>query len=356
MGFNAVRYNGYWGLMQPYNETLNGINPEYFATGEDPLGVGLDQLVNWAIQENMYIIIGEYPWTQWYPPPQWAFPGVSDNATRIAMLFNGTAAREIIGLTNLWKYIASRYANVPNVLFEFMNEPYLTSSTDYLAGSGYATFNEQLISAIESVETQSHLKLVELVYKSANDWEEIVSGTVDIAKPNVVWVTHYYAPMDSYDPNGKYWVAENFTWNGQQFQSSWHNGSTYIAWRLIRVVSMIHSWNKPWFNDEFSKDTAQANWQSWLGSVMQISTQYQIAGWWYFCYTHNTDNTDSGWNLNIASVANAVMAVLEPYMAARVDVTPVPIPEVASSLLLLSLTLIATISLIRSRRVRKMAA
>jgi hypothetical protein len=273
----------------------------------------------------MYIIIGA-SWSSSWQVPSWAFPGVLDDAQRYAMLFNGTAAREITGLTNLWKYIANRYANVPNVMFEFMNEPFLTSSTDYLAGSGYENFNEHLISAIESVETNSHLKLVEAVYDSQDDWVELTSGTKDIQKSNVVWVMHYYSPVSSYDPNGSYSVGESFTWNGVNFQPGSYNGSTYIAWRIIRIANMVHGWNKPLLNDEFSKDTTQANWQSWLSSVMQVTTQYQVAGWWYFCYTHNT-GTETGWNLNIASVANAVMPILDLYMT----VTPAPIPITSST-------------------------
>jgi hypothetical protein len=312
-GFNAVRFADFWAQIEPTDELYADINTAHFTTGQYPLpsGVGVDQLVNWAVQTNTYFIF-LVCWDNYWVPPNWAFPGVSDDATRWAMLFNGTATKEITGLENVWKYIAKRYANVPNVLFEFENEPYLTSSTDYLAGSDYANFNIQLISAAESVETAPHLKLVETVYNSTTHWVDY-PGTVDIAKTNLVWVMHYYAPMQSYDPNGSYWVEASFTWNGVTIREGWHNGSTYIAGRIIRVANMVHGWSKPLIITEFGKDTSQANWQSWLGTVMQITTQFQVTRWFWQLYGHDASQYPT-WNLNTPSVAAAVMPILDPYM------------------------------------------
>ena len=85
LGFNAFRVNNvYWGLIQPYNDSINGIDVPFFSTGiSTPLRgvhpnlVPLDNIVSMAVQQNMYVIICLMAWTGWYVPPQWAFPSTS---------------------------------------------------------------------------------------------------------------------------------------------------------------------------------------------------------------------------------------------------------------------------------------
>jgi hypothetical protein len=308
LGFNAFRIFLYWDLMQPYNETMETIDQSYFTNTRFPLGTSVDQVINWATQENMYVIT-VIVWTPTWTPPSWAFPGVTNDDQRFTALFNGTATREITGLTNCYSYIANRYKEVPNIIFELLNEPCVLDSS--LAGTAYKTFNENITTAIESAETTSHLKIVELLTLDPI-WEEIVDTIMDIDKPNVVWATHYYAPMNSWDPKGRYYHG-SFTWNGQYFPEGWGNGTTYVAWRIIRCVEKIHSWNKPWINTEFSKIVTQADWIVWFNTVLETMADNNITGWTLHQYSSNP-SAEWDWNINNPTVQLEIMNVIRPYM------------------------------------------
>jgi hypothetical protein len=309
MGFNCIRLHIYWGLIQPWNETTSGIDKTYFTTGKSPMGVGLDQVVNWAVQENLYININ-LALTDTYTPPSWAFPTITDGGSRYEALFNGTASKERTGVINTWQYIAQRYKDIPNVVFEIMNEPFVENVM--LAGNEYQGFNEEIISAIEAVETQSHIKIVELLLVGST-WDEILNTALDVNKPNVVWATHRYNPMTGWNPTGNYYHAA-FTWNGKYFPEGWGNGTTYVAWRIIRCADKIHSWNKPWINTEFSKVVTQTGWQTWFGTVLSLKAQYYSTGWGLWCYSSDP-NAEAGWDINDPATRPLIMNAISPYMA-----------------------------------------
>jgi len=329
LGFNSIRVNNvYWGLIQPYNESSQGIDVQYLVTGiSTPLrGVHppippLDYVVNLAVQQNVYVVICLYAWTGYYPPPQWAFPAISHSGNNQVWMdggaaslraysgvFNGTAAKERTGLINTWRFIADRYKDIPNVVFELLNEPLVPDAS--LAGNYYKTFNEQVISAIESVETRSHLKLIPLLRNAVE--EEITGQSVDVSKSNVVWVSHIYAPMNNWDPNGNYW-HDSFTWHGKYLPKGYGNGTTFVAWKLVSVAAKIHSWNRPWMNTEFAKQVTQTYWKSWFKIVMDTMTEQQIAGWQYYSYSLDPSK-DAGWNIKDPSTQAQVIPVLQDYL------------------------------------------
>jgi Cellulase (glycosyl hydrolase family 5) len=310
MGFNAFRLQVYWGLIQPLNEQLNGVDQSYFTVGKPPLGVGLDTVVNWAVQENMYFIICLSWDAPWWPPPEWAFPGMSNDSQRFMGLIGGTSAREKIGVLNTWKFIADRYKDVPNVIFELLNEPSVPVSS--LASIPYKTLNEQIISGIESVEKRSHLVLVQLLMNDQNgSWIEFTDEAAAINKPNVVWATHHYAPMNSWNPSGRYW-HDSFRWNGQTYAEGWGNGTVYAAWRVVRVADRISSWNAPWISTEMSKNLTQSHWDQWYQVVLGVMASYHISGWAYFCYSRMV-NTENGWNIHDPTTATAILPLLGSY-------------------------------------------
>lgn len=201
LGFNAFRVFIHWKLMQPFNETLQGINQAYFTNSNAPLRTSFDQLINWSIQEKMYIIL-VIVWTETYTPPTWAFPSVQNEDQRFTALFDETAIKEKIGLTNCYNFLANRYKEVPNIIFEILNEPSVVDSSK--AGIAYKSFNEDIITSMETAESNSHVKIVELLLLNP-DWQEIVNTALDVNKPNVAWATHNYAPMSNWDPNGRYY-------------------------------------------------------------------------------------------------------------------------------------------------------
>jgi hypothetical protein len=190
-----------------------------------------------------------------------------------------------------------------------LNEPYVSDRT--LAGNPYKTFNEQIISAIESVETHSHLKIVELLNDAG--WMEILDYALDLNKQNVLWATHNYAPMYDWNPDGSYYVDSAFTWNGQYYPAGWSNATIYTAWRIIVRAEKIHSWNKPWINTEFSKVTTQTGWQIWYNTVLSVFAQYNITGWTFHCYS-SAPSKEGGWNINDPATQQAIMNVIRPFM------------------------------------------
>jgi hypothetical protein len=321
LGFNAIRLNDvYWGDIQPFNETLKGIDVSWFTTGKTSFyKVGFDQIVNWAVSQNMYVIIClDLGGQVYHKPPSWAFPGFptgttdSQYAQKYMAVINGTATKEVTGIVNTWKFIANRYNNVPNVMFELLNEPLTTTTA--LAGSSYKTFNEKVISAIESVETTSHLKLIQELLNVMNYhgyyWTEITNGAVDVSKSNVVWTSHHYTGLDSWTPTGSYW-HDSFTWQGKTLSAGYGNGTVYAAWRVARVAQQIHMWNRPWIVTEFAKKTTEAGWQSWYGATINAMKQNTIASWAFFCYDSYLTDGNMAWNIANPTTQNQIMPVLK---------------------------------------------
>jgi aryl-phospho-beta-D-glucosidase BglC (GH1 family) len=306
MGFNAFRIHIYWGLIQPYNETLEGIDESYFSSPNPPLGHGVDDVVDWAEQERMYLILC-ICWTQTWDVPSWAFPSILGNA-RFDALIDGSAARERTGFVNLWRFIANRYKNKSHVLFEFINEPCV--SDESLAGSAYKTFNEEIIDAVESVETRSHIKIIELLVISGS-CEEILSSALDIARSSVVWATHRYQPWGDYDPSE---LAYCYDYDSRQW--GWYTMDKYIYWRVRRCADEIHSWSKPWLNTEFGKGTASANWSEWLNLVLDVKDTFQASGWTYHCYTRGGSNIEDNKNIIDGSgqPRQEILNILRAYM------------------------------------------
>ena len=334
LGFNAFRVNNlFWGIVQPYNETLNGIDVQFFSTGVSaplrgvhPAQTPLDSIVNMAVQEHMYVILCLSALNAWYIPPQWAFPSIPHvgNGTvwgethvttqAYAGMINGTAAKERTGIINTWQFIANRYKDIPNVMFELLNEPSVSDTS--LAGTYYKTFNEQIISAIESVETQSHVKFVELLRDQYD--REVTNGAMDISKTNVVWATHHHY-VSNWDPNGTYW-HDSFTWHGKYFAAGNGNGTTYIAWRLIAVSSTIHGWNRPWIGTEVTKPVTDAYWKNWYSIVLSTMAEQLITGWLFYCYSSDL-TWEIGWNLASPTIRQQIMPILSPYLAAPSSTT-----------------------------------
>lgn len=319
LGFNTIRLNDmHWGLIEPFNETLKGIDESWFTTGKTSFyKVSFDQIVNWAVGENMYVIICLGLGGQVYhKPPGWAFPGFPTGTTdkewaqKYMAVINGTATREATGIANTWKYIANRYKDIPNVMFELLNEPLTTKTA--LAGNSYKTFNENVISAIESVETRSHLKLIPLLLNVMNYhgyyWVEITNEAVDVSNSNVVWTSHHYSGVSNWDPNGNYW-HDAFTWQGKPLNAGYGNGTVYSAWRIARVAQQIHMWNKPWIVTEFSKKVTETGWQNWYRATINAMKENKIASWSFFDYTSNTTH-EVGWNIADPTTQNQIMPVL----------------------------------------------
>ena len=98
LGFNTFRLNDVdWDHVQPFDETSQGIDERFFTTrGYNHYGRGLDEIISWGVNENMYMIIC-LGWGG-LRVPKWAFPQIPsssymDDTQRYAALINGTAAK-----------------------------------------------------------------------------------------------------------------------------------------------------------------------------------------------------------------------------------------------------------------------
>jgi hypothetical protein len=322
LGFNTIRVMIAWKRLQPYGEGLDGIDTQYF-TGTDnfPLLHGLDEVMNWFVSENMYLILTLRAGGDSGTMPSWTFPGMTDESQReTALILNKNATRERTGIMNTWKYIANRYRDVPNLIIELVNEPQvLSNGTSYsLIGSSYKTFNEDIISSIESVETESHLKLVEPLIDlgSGDDWNWPMDGAMDVGKANVVWAYHYYFPMSGWDPNGSYYHG-SFTWRGRYYGEARGNGTLYVIWRITTICDKLSAWNKPLMVTEFAKDTTQTYWKEWYKLVLQItSTTYDPSGWilHQYCSDPQYIVDNGGWNINNPTVQQEVLPIVMSYL------------------------------------------
>jgi hypothetical protein len=185
-----------------------------------------------------------------------------------------------------------------------------------LAGNNYKEFNENVISAIESVETKGHLKLIQVLIDVENyKWIDVTDEAVDVAKSNVVWSSHHYAPSkDNWDPNRKYW-HDSFMWQGRYFTAGSDNATVYAAWRVARVAQKVHGWNRPWFVTEFAKVVTANSWQAWYTAVTSTMKENQVAAWIFFCYCRDLAH-EAGWNLADPATLLQILPVLKQGLGA----------------------------------------
>jgi hypothetical protein len=211
-----------------------------------------------------------------------------DGGGRIDFLYNSQIQS---GVEYLYQWMGQHYASSSNVIFEGFNELATSSTSD--AGTAFASFNNGWISAIEQGEgSNSHLKIVEFLL-SASAWTEIfTSPYVSGSHENVLLATHNYSPMNSWNPD---------------------TDTDYVLKREQSAANAAHNAGFPWIDTEWSKDTTQSQWQSFYQTVLQGYSQYNAAGWAYFCYDSNP-SSQSHWNLNNAAIAAEVLPILQPTM------------------------------------------
>jgi hypothetical protein len=298
MGFNSIRVWAYWGLIQPNGPT--SINTDYFtSTGNvEPLGIGLDSVVNWAAQAGMYVEICAV-YTAYYGAPSWAGLASGDAAG------NPSAGNAIIqnqnnvqtGINYMYQWMGQHYASYSNVIFEGFNEMVVSDTS--LAGSAFADFNNGWVSAVEQGEgSNSHLKIIEFLINSGPYTEIFTGPYISGSHSNILLATHNYTPMNSWDPNSS-------------------TGTSYVLSRLQASANAAHSAGYPWIDTEWSKSIDQNQWQSWYQAMLSGYSQYNAAGWAYYCYDSNPNGeavSNAMWNLNNPSIASQVLPILQAAM------------------------------------------
>lgn len=287
MGFRSVRLFYYWGLVQPSGPT--SVDSTIFTSTREPLGTSIDNVVDWCAQNNLYIILCPC-WTASFPAPSWA----TSNALSIISNANGIWT----GINTMYRWIAQHYASQPHVLFESFNEMSIPSGSA-VGGAQFKLFNESWVGAIEEGEgSNSHLKIIEFL-TMADAYEEVLNNAGGCSKPNVVWASHNYSPL-----------------NG------WIGSPTQIATRqqrTARCAAQAHNWNQPIMDTEWGKNPSKTGWQSFYTTLLNAWNAYGYVGWSYFTYCPDAAYVDNdGANIRTTSIYNQVYPVLEPYLSAAV--------------------------------------
>lgn len=311
MGFDTIRLSPYWRYFQPTDQ--NTVALTGFTGPIAPSNTSsLDQYITWATALGLNVIIN-LVWSDSYPPPSWAMVGVvADPVLGIGspqwerLLTSGSI--ESVGFINTWKAIATRYTNLPNVMFELFNEPSIRDKTSAYPGV-YATFAETIIDAIEAVETVAHLKIV-MMLVAGQSAEEVVDEQRDIARNNTVWATHMYTPWGNYDP-----TALNYGYDYTTGTWGWITNDKYVYWRMRRCSDKVTSWGKQLINTEFGKGTNYTGWDIYLTTVLTNLRLFNAWGWVFHAYDKGDPN---GFSV-VDAAGNTrpqVLAVLTPFMTA----------------------------------------
>ena len=180
MGFDfvrlPVRWNAHADMEWPYT-----IDPAFFSR--------IDQVVNWALQRNLAILIDFHHYEEMMADP-W------------------THRDRFLGI---WRQVAEHYQDQPaSVLFELLNEP-----NDQLNAS---LWNQYLVEALGIVRETNPMRDVVIgpVSWNAYDWV----STLDIPEDEHLIVTfHYYLPFQ-FTHQGAEWVQESDPWLGTTWDAS----------------------------------------------------------------------------------------------------------------------------------------
>jgi aryl-phospho-beta-D-glucosidase BglC (GH1 family) len=289
MGFNAIRLFIEWGNVQP---AANSVNTAYFTQASEAsptIGVGVDYVVNWAVNASMYVIICP-GWSSYWAPPSWATSlsgsaGVTaPDAPDICVdAFYNSQVQS--GIYYMYNWMAQHYAANSNVIFESFNELESESrpanSTERAA---FAAFNNGWISAVESGEgANSHLKIVQMLC-DWSQWNYVLTGPfVDGSHSNIILATHSYPLVKS---------------------------SPSLASQTARVwANAVHSQNLPWVDTEFGH--CQGGDLTGVSQAISLFNGNNAAGWGYFCYS-STASSQSSWNVNNPVSAASILPTLFP--------------------------------------------
>jgi endoglucanase len=122
----------------------------------------IDPLVQEAILKGLYVIVDLH--------------FISDYGSQHGAIPQST-------VLNFWNYVAPRYANVPNVIFEVFNEP-----VNPVNWASWTSYIQPVVNAIRAVAPNN------LILMGSPSWSTMVNSAVTspIAGGNIVYVYHIY--------------------------------------------------------------------------------------------------------------------------------------------------------------------
>lgn len=202
-GFDFVRlpvnWNGHADESVPYT-----IDPAFLSR--------IDQVLNWAMQRNLTIIVDLHGYDEMMSNP-WG------NEERFLAI---------------WKQIAEHYKDYPtSVLFEFLNEP----NTELNA----ALWNQYLVEALAVVRESNPTRDVVIGPVNWNAYEWL--STLDVPNDQHLIVTfHYYLPFQ-FTHQGAEWVDGSSPWLGTTWDATEEQKAD-----VTRNFDAVSDWGKRYGN------------------------------------------------------------------------------------------------------------
>ena len=279
-GFNSIRALMFWEFFEPVEGTY-----------DEAAFAHLDALVDACEQLGIYVMLESTHWF-WSPQfpggrgfPAWTavdYPATTSGSHDFALDFltnNGSAAAARPKFVNIWKYIAQRYSNRTNVIYDFLNEawnvPQRTGSEEAAAITGYCDFfNNEVTPAIRAIDP-----LTMITY------------------PAYSWVT----PLKKQTHDNIAWTFSMYSYNQA------HLGRPYDSVVDGPKIRVLYESLKQKIETEFGSviilsevgagpgapDTYNENNLLWLNDALAIQKEVfgPTASWMYWLYGKNADVT-----------------------------------------------------------------
>jgi len=217
-GLNAVKVHVWMIDMMP---TEGVVNTSYFSSI-------LDARVEWTKNLGLYLVIqlNMNP-SGAYMIPSWAKYGASADQWRTDFWIKTAPLQNMQNyVIQVFRYMASRYADEPHVIFSWFNDNYGGSQTPSDFGIRYKAFSEQCIDAIRSVENFQHLIIVDCALIKGYGY--VIEEQPDVNRSNVAWAARGYnwgygdPPWEAYSSSQKNALESLFTRFENQFRTN-HN-------------------------------------------------------------------------------------------------------------------------------------
>ena len=248
-------------------------------------------LINWANERNVYVIVNFNPYYAWPPPAaNWPDDGRS-------LWSSDSAQNELI---DAWKDLAKRYKGRPGIIFDLINEPHGLSheemdNFDEMTKRAWNSLYPRLVDAIQTVDPGRWV-MVSPIWGAPQN----LSDLVVVQKPRVMYTFHFYSPhfftmqgQAGSPPAGTVeypGVTREHMYEGEQFwdrstlQEKLQSAIDFRDANSVRLVCGEYGSNS------FAPEESRARWLQDLLGILELYELDHI----YFQYETNPGLPSSG--------------------------------------------------------------
>ncbi|MFH0929509.1 MAG: PA14 domain-containing protein, partial [Candidatus Aenigmatarchaeota archaeon] len=282
-------------LLKDVMPTKNIVDTEYLENW-------LDVYVDWASQNNMYVVLGMGGFSSGasYTVPYWVWQGsYSSLSSQTVIDFFDTDVSKMDSsrqaFINAWVALANRYKNNPYVLFSIMNEPLAGEYIDDVGmnrhlGHTYSELMENVVDAIHATGAKNII-IIDKPY---------VTRTPSTTGSGLAL---YYNNVQPVNRDGVVWEDHSYITKRHDFDS-WSN------WIDTFVPRLVDTFGKPLIigeygfdPQEYGKEAYPTTWRTQLQNQVDYMDSKELAGrqwhhWgalegeyydWYYDYTEGKD-------------------------------------------------------------------